>query len=153
MRRTLAVAAQAVAEHDPLHEVVGQQRPAARRGQLLGHPEAEGGPHGLVAGHPQLGLHHVVALRVPRQRQAGKLHRRLGDDGGMRGRAGPDELHRRRPGCGGHGAGPPRHGCGATLQALVADAGLSVTDTRVASADGYEMTFAVNYLAHAPAHR
>jgi NAD(P)-dependent dehydrogenase (short-subunit alcohol dehydrogenase family) len=35
------------------------------------------------------------------------------------------------------------------LRALVANAGLSVTDTRVTSADGYEMTFAVNYLAHA----
>jgi NAD(P)-dependent dehydrogenase (short-subunit alcohol dehydrogenase family) len=35
------------------------------------------------------------------------------------------------------------------LRALVANAGVSVTDTRRASADGYEMTFAVNYLAHA----
>ena len=35
------------------------------------------------------------------------------------------------------------------LRALVANAGVSVTDTRGASADGYEMTFAVNYLAHA----
>jgi NAD(P)-dependent dehydrogenase (short-subunit alcohol dehydrogenase family) len=35
------------------------------------------------------------------------------------------------------------------LRALVANAGVSVTDTRVASADGYEMTFAVNHLAHA----
>ena len=35
------------------------------------------------------------------------------------------------------------------LRTLVANAGVSVTDTRVASADGYEMTFAVNYLAHA----
>ncbi|MGH3321044.1 MAG: SDR family NAD(P)-dependent oxidoreductase [Streptosporangiaceae bacterium] len=34
------------------------------------------------------------------------------------------------------------------LRALVANAGLA-TDTRAASADGYEMTFAVNYLAHA----
>jgi NAD(P)-dependent dehydrogenase (short-subunit alcohol dehydrogenase family) len=32
---------------------------------------------------------------------------------------------------------------------LVANAGVSVTDTRAASADGYEMTFAINYLAHA----
>ena len=35
------------------------------------------------------------------------------------------------------------------LRALVANAGVSVTDTRGASADGYETTFAVNYLAHA----
>jgi NAD(P)-dependent dehydrogenase (short-subunit alcohol dehydrogenase family) len=35
------------------------------------------------------------------------------------------------------------------LRALVANAGLSVVDTHAASADGYEMTFAVNYLAHA----
>ena len=35
------------------------------------------------------------------------------------------------------------------LRALVANAGVSVTDTRGASADGYELTFAVNYLAHA----
>lgn len=35
------------------------------------------------------------------------------------------------------------------LRALVANAGISVSDTRGASADGYEMTFAVNYLAHA----
>ncbi|GAA2714892.1 SDR family NAD(P)-dependent oxidoreductase [Actinoplanes palleronii] len=35
------------------------------------------------------------------------------------------------------------------LQALVANAGAMTTDTRIASADGYEMTFAVNYLAHA----
>jgi len=35
------------------------------------------------------------------------------------------------------------------LHALVANAGVSTADTRVASADGYEMTFAVNYLAHA----
>ena len=35
------------------------------------------------------------------------------------------------------------------LHALVANAGFSTADTRVASADGYEMTFAVNYLAHA----
>ncbi|CAA9454127.1 MAG: hypothetical protein AVDCRST_MAG02-1312 [uncultured Rubrobacteraceae bacterium] len=35
------------------------------------------------------------------------------------------------------------------LRALVAVAGLTVNDTRAASADGYETTFAVNYLAHA----
>jgi NAD(P)-dependent dehydrogenase (short-subunit alcohol dehydrogenase family) len=35
------------------------------------------------------------------------------------------------------------------LRGLVANAGLMTADTRVASADGYEMTFAVNYLAHA----
>ena len=35
------------------------------------------------------------------------------------------------------------------LRALIANAGLSVVDTRNASADGYELTFAVNYLAHA----
>jgi NAD(P)-dependent dehydrogenase (short-subunit alcohol dehydrogenase family) len=35
------------------------------------------------------------------------------------------------------------------LRGLVANAGLSVVDTRNASADGYELTFAVNYLAHA----
>jgi len=35
------------------------------------------------------------------------------------------------------------------LRGLVANAGLSVADTRNASADGYELTFAVNYLAHA----
>ncbi|MGI5247113.1 SDR family NAD(P)-dependent oxidoreductase [Dactylosporangium sp. CA-139066] len=35
------------------------------------------------------------------------------------------------------------------LRALVANAGLMSADTRAASADGYEMTFAVNYLAHA----
>ncbi|MGC4959986.1 SDR family NAD(P)-dependent oxidoreductase [Gordonia sp. DT101] len=35
------------------------------------------------------------------------------------------------------------------LHALVANAGISVVDTRVASADGFEMTFAVNHLAHA----
>ncbi|KUL39984.1 SDR family NAD(P)-dependent oxidoreductase [Actinoplanes awajinensis] len=35
------------------------------------------------------------------------------------------------------------------LRALVANAGAMTTDTRLASADGYEMTFAVNYLAHA----
>ncbi|MDF8262671.1 SDR family NAD(P)-dependent oxidoreductase [Luteipulveratus flavus] len=35
------------------------------------------------------------------------------------------------------------------VDALVANAGAMTTDTRLASADGYEMTFAVNYLAHA----
>jgi len=35
------------------------------------------------------------------------------------------------------------------LRGLVANAGLAVLDTRNASADGYELTFAVNYLAHA----
>lgn len=35
------------------------------------------------------------------------------------------------------------------LRALVANAGVTGTDTRRASADGYELTFAVNYLAHA----
>jgi NAD(P)-dependent dehydrogenase (short-subunit alcohol dehydrogenase family) len=35
------------------------------------------------------------------------------------------------------------------LRALVANAGLMSADTRNASADGYELTFAVNYLAHA----
>jgi NAD(P)-dependent dehydrogenase (short-subunit alcohol dehydrogenase family) len=35
------------------------------------------------------------------------------------------------------------------LRGLVANAGVSVVDTRNASADGYEVTFAVNYLAHA----
>lgn len=35
------------------------------------------------------------------------------------------------------------------LRALVANAGTISGDTRLASADGYEMTFAVNYLAHA----
>ena len=35
------------------------------------------------------------------------------------------------------------------LHGLAANAGLSSIDSRVASADGYEMTFAVNYLAHA----
>ncbi|MCW2717670.1 SDR family NAD(P)-dependent oxidoreductase [Pseudonocardia sp.] len=34
------------------------------------------------------------------------------------------------------------------LRALVANAGTMSTDTRQASADGYELTFAVNYLAH-----
>lgn len=35
------------------------------------------------------------------------------------------------------------------LHALIANAGAMSTDTRQASADGYELTFAVNYLAHA----
>jgi NAD(P)-dependent dehydrogenase (short-subunit alcohol dehydrogenase family) len=35
------------------------------------------------------------------------------------------------------------------LRALIANAGTMSVDTRRASADGYEMTFAVNYLAHA----
>jgi NAD(P)-dependent dehydrogenase (short-subunit alcohol dehydrogenase family) len=35
------------------------------------------------------------------------------------------------------------------LHGLVANAGVSVLDTHNASADGYELTFAVNYLAHA----
>ena len=35
------------------------------------------------------------------------------------------------------------------LRGLVANAGLLAVDTRNASADGYELTFAVNYLAHA----
>jgi NAD(P)-dependent dehydrogenase (short-subunit alcohol dehydrogenase family) len=35
------------------------------------------------------------------------------------------------------------------LRALVANAGAISPDTRLASADGYELTFAVNYLAHA----
>jgi NAD(P)-dependent dehydrogenase (short-subunit alcohol dehydrogenase family) len=35
------------------------------------------------------------------------------------------------------------------LRALVANAGAMSSDTRVASADGYELTFAVNHLAHA----
>ncbi|AVT35514.1 SDR family NAD(P)-dependent oxidoreductase [Plantactinospora sp. BB1] len=35
------------------------------------------------------------------------------------------------------------------LRALVANAGVMSADTRRVSADGYEMTFAVNYLAHA----
>jgi NAD(P)-dependent dehydrogenase (short-subunit alcohol dehydrogenase family) len=35
------------------------------------------------------------------------------------------------------------------LRALVANAGIMSADTRTASPDGYEMTFAVNYLAHA----
>jgi NAD(P)-dependent dehydrogenase (short-subunit alcohol dehydrogenase family) len=35
------------------------------------------------------------------------------------------------------------------LRGLVANAGVSIVDTRIASADGCELTFAVNYLAHA----
>ena len=35
------------------------------------------------------------------------------------------------------------------LRGLVANAGVMVKDTSTASADGYELTFAVNYLAHA----
>ena len=35
------------------------------------------------------------------------------------------------------------------LRGLVANAGVSVVDTHNVSADGYELTFAVNYLAHA----
>jgi NAD(P)-dependent dehydrogenase (short-subunit alcohol dehydrogenase family) len=35
------------------------------------------------------------------------------------------------------------------LRAIVANAGVSVADTHAASADGYELTFAVNHLAHA----
>jgi NAD(P)-dependent dehydrogenase (short-subunit alcohol dehydrogenase family) len=35
------------------------------------------------------------------------------------------------------------------LRGLIANAGLMVKDTRTASGDGYELTFAVNYLAHA----
>jgi NAD(P)-dependent dehydrogenase (short-subunit alcohol dehydrogenase family) len=35
------------------------------------------------------------------------------------------------------------------LRGIVANAGVSVADTRNASADGYELTFAVNHLAHA----
>ena len=37
----------------------------------------------------------------------------------------------------------------APLRALVANAGFTSPDVRLASADGYETTFAVNYLAHA----
>jgi NAD(P)-dependent dehydrogenase (short-subunit alcohol dehydrogenase family) len=35
------------------------------------------------------------------------------------------------------------------VNVLIANAGAMTTDTRAASADGYEVTFAVNYLAHA----
>ena len=38
---------------------------------------------------------------------------------------------------------------GRPLNALIANAGAMSADTRQASADGYELTFAVNYLAHA----
>jgi NAD(P)-dependent dehydrogenase (short-subunit alcohol dehydrogenase family) len=40
-------------------------------------------------------------------------------------------------------------GAAQPLAALVANAGAMSTDTRAASGDGYELTFAVNYLAHA----
>jgi NAD(P)-dependent dehydrogenase (short-subunit alcohol dehydrogenase family) len=40
-------------------------------------------------------------------------------------------------------------GAVAPLRALVANAGVMSADTRQASPDGYELTFAVNYLAHA----
>ena len=40
-------------------------------------------------------------------------------------------------------------GAVAPLRALVANAGTMSVDTRLASADGYELTFAVNHLAHA----
>ena len=39
------------------------------------------------------------------------------------------------------------------LRGLVANAGISSADTHTASADGYELTFAVNYLAARAAHR
>jgi NAD(P)-dependent dehydrogenase (short-subunit alcohol dehydrogenase family) len=42
-----------------------------------------------------------------------------------------------------------RAGAVRPLRALVANAGVTVADTHKASADGYEVTFAVNYLAHA----
>jgi NAD(P)-dependent dehydrogenase (short-subunit alcohol dehydrogenase family) len=42
-----------------------------------------------------------------------------------------------------------RSGAARPLRVLVANAGLTAADTRSASADGYELTFAVNYLAHA----
>ena len=48
----------------------------------------------------------------------------------------------------GHRARPARAGA-SPLRALVANAGIMSADTRRASADGYELTFAVNYLAHA----
>jgi NAD(P)-dependent dehydrogenase (short-subunit alcohol dehydrogenase family) len=35
------------------------------------------------------------------------------------------------------------------LRVLVANAGVYPADTRIASSDGYQMTFAINYLAHA----
>ena len=40
-------------------------------------------------------------------------------------------------------------GAARPLRGLVANAGISSVDTHTASADGYELTFAVNYLAHA----
>jgi NAD(P)-dependent dehydrogenase (short-subunit alcohol dehydrogenase family) len=40
-------------------------------------------------------------------------------------------------------------GAARPLRGLVANAGVSSADTRTASADGHELTFAVNYLAHA----
>jgi NAD(P)-dependent dehydrogenase (short-subunit alcohol dehydrogenase family) len=40
-------------------------------------------------------------------------------------------------------------GAARPLRGLVANAGISSADTRTASMDGYELTFAVNYLAHA----
>ncbi|WP_067509083.1 SDR family NAD(P)-dependent oxidoreductase [Actinoplanes sp. TFC3] len=40
-------------------------------------------------------------------------------------------------------------GAAGPLHALIANAGAMSADTRRASADGYELTFAVNYLAHA----
>lgn len=42
-----------------------------------------------------------------------------------------------------------RAGAVRPLRALVANAGVTVADTHKVSADGYELTFAVNYLAHA----
>jgi NAD(P)-dependent dehydrogenase (short-subunit alcohol dehydrogenase family) len=41
------------------------------------------------------------------------------------------------------------NGAARPLRGLVANAGISSADTRTASGDGYELTFAVNYLAHA----
>ncbi len=40
-------------------------------------------------------------------------------------------------------------GAARPLRGLVANAGISSADTHTASMDGYELTFAVNYLAHA----
>jgi NAD(P)-dependent dehydrogenase (short-subunit alcohol dehydrogenase family) len=40
-------------------------------------------------------------------------------------------------------------GAARPLRGLVANAGIASADTHTASADGYELTFAVNYLAHA----
>lgn len=42
-----------------------------------------------------------------------------------------------------------RAGAVRPLRAVVANAGVTVADTHKASAEGYELTFAVNYLAHA----